>query len=737
MRRSPSATVVVLSAIALGGLAVGQQWGVLELPRALDRGGRDPVLWLVSSVQLRAQDSPGDAAFARALARFTRELGTGVPFRGLDEAPLCSARETPVLRDGDGHGSGRNLILVVLESVSMKVLESGEGAHALMPRLRAEMADAAIRPGLISAGTKSSQALHTYLTGIPPHPSSNLIWYPNLRIQGWPARLAAGGYRTAYFHGGDLVFENQRQLLRTAGFEELIELDYEVDHPVSGWGWDDAFMLERLTGWVARRDADERPYLAMWSTLSTHHPYAIPGDWVDERPTPEVAGMRPEAVRAFRYLDAQIGDLLDWYRREEQGRGTILAITADHPPVDAPQTDTPWLPFMVFGLDQDEQQRLRAAQGRILGAHDLSATLSALLGVEPGPCNRGMNALAPPWQWNDDRWVYSASGADIDVLRLFHREGDLTLDKGRRKTLMRWRQGGEALKAGRERGLAVAAAIRTVHNRLFQTNAYAPESPRPSTLTADDAVRTDTGPLPIIVSHRGNHAPEGAGLGENSVAAIEGARDAGFDWIEVDVRVTGDGVPVLHHDREIQLNDRVFNMDEVPLRRLREQYDENALPELETVLRRFAGGEDGTGFLVELKSHVYGVETQKFARTVGRMIRDLGLGRRVIVDSFDPTLAMSAGQYCDCAIAFDTPYRKPVHEAQMPTYSGLGGAWLYVHHSVIDAELVEQAHGHGLKVMAYTINDITELDAMGTLPDGVITDSAALAHALRGRLRRP
>ncbi|MGB0713481.1 MAG: sulfatase-like hydrolase/transferase, partial [Gammaproteobacteria bacterium] len=727
---------IIPLALASGAVAALFQWNVVQLPHAWDRGGRDPILWFASSAQLRADDTPGEAAFAQALSRFTRELGPGIPFRGLDTAPLCRAKDDGLSAVGDGEppGNRRNVIVVVLESVSMKVLRSGRGDKALMPRLSSELARSGLTPGLISAGTKSSQALHTYLTGIPPHPSSNLIWYPNLRIQAWPGRLVNAGYRTAYFHGGDLVFENQRQLLRTSGFQELVELDYEIDHPVSGWGWDDEYMRNRLTAWIAEQGETQRPYLAMWSTLSTHHPYAVPDTWVDELAPAEVEGMRPSAVRAFRYLDDQIGELIDWYRREEAPRGTILVITADHPPVDAPAEDEPWLPLMLFGLDAEEEQRLRQAQGRILGAQDLSATVSALLDLEPGPCNLGMDALSPPGRWNDERWVYSAFGSDIDVLRLFHRDGDLTLDRGRRKTLMRWRQGGEALRTGRERALALAQAIRTVHNRLFQNNAYAPEAGSAGDAGPSAADMTDTGPLPIIVSHRGNHAPGGRGLGENSISAIAGARASGFDWVEIDVRVTGDGVPVLHHDREIRLGDMTVNIDEVPLEVLRRHYDADVLPELEVALRRFGGkDDDGLGFLVELKSHVYGVETQKFARTVGHLISELGMGRRVIVDSFDPTLAMSAGQFCDCAIAFDTPFRKTVHPAQMPTYRGLGGRWLYVHHSVIDAAVVQQAHDQGLKVMAYTINELGTFDAMGVTPDGVITDSAELAAALRAR----
>ena len=49
---------------------------------------------------------------------------------------------------------------------------------------------------------------------------------------------------------------------------------------------------------------------------------------------------------------------------------------------------------------------------------------------------------------------------------------------------------------------------------------------------------------PSIVAHRGAPAP---GVPENSMLAFERALALGADAIEFDVRLTRDGVPVIHH----------------------------------------------------------------------------------------------------------------------------------------------------------------------------------------------
>jgi glycerophosphoryl diester phosphodiesterase len=55
------------------------------------------------------------------------------------------------------------------------------------------------------------------------------------------------------------------------------------------------------------------------------------------------------------------------------------------------------------------------------------------------------------------------------------------------------------------------------------------------------------GPYPRAFAHRGWHVGELAGM-ENSLAALARARAEGFRYLETDVRVTSDGVVVVHHD---------------------------------------------------------------------------------------------------------------------------------------------------------------------------------------------
>jgi glycerophosphoryl diester phosphodiesterase len=59
--------------------------------------------------------------------------------------------------------------------------------------------------------------------------------------------------------------------------------------------------------------------------------------------------------------------------------------------------------------------------------------------------------------------------------------------------------------------------------------------------------RTPSGTRPLIIGHRGASGR----LPENTLAAFRGALDDGADGVELDVRLSSDGVPVVVHDATI------------------------------------------------------------------------------------------------------------------------------------------------------------------------------------------
>lgn len=54
--------------------------------------------------------------------------------------------------------------------------------------------------------------------------------------------------------------------------------------------------------------------------------------------------------------------------------------------------------------------------------------------------------------------------------------------------------------------------------------------------------------IPPVIAHRG----AGQVAPENTLAAIRGVREQGVNWVELDVKITYDGVPILMHDETLE-----------------------------------------------------------------------------------------------------------------------------------------------------------------------------------------
>jgi glycerophosphoryl diester phosphodiesterase len=141
---------------------------------------------------------------------------------------------------------------------------------------------------------------------------------------------------------------------------------------------------------------------------------------------------------------------------------------------------------------------------------------------------------------------------------------------------------------------------------------------------------------PLAIAHRGSRIL----WPENSMRAFQGAIDLGFDWLETDVHVTGDGAVVCLHDDTL---DRTTNAHgDISLRRFSDLADIDAgyrhgpgeghpfrgagitIPSLEEVLNTFPEAR----LVVDLKTS--GTELP-----LARLIAALGAWDRVIVGSFN------------------------------------------------------------------------------------------------------
>jgi glycerophosphoryl diester phosphodiesterase len=242
-----------------------------------------------------------------------------------------------------------------------------------------------------------------------------------------------------------------------------------------------------------------------------------------------------------------------------------------------------------------------------------------------------------------------------------------------------------------------------------------------------------------IIAHRGasGHAPE------HTEAAFDIAVEMGVDYLEFDVQLSADGVPVVFHDlastRTLRGMANHGVISEMTIEELRHadagswfnegaeagspRFERQSLLTLPEVLARY---RHRTRFAIELKSRddsKSGIEWRVLRTLADHQL--LGETDRVVVMSLS---AVSPARMHSLAPGINLVQLFYEHEdageilGRLPHVGRYAGR-IGPHYSQVTPELVRAAHAEGLDVWTWAVNevdDMNELLAAGV--DGIITD---------------
>ncbi|MGD8861305.1 MAG: sulfatase-like hydrolase/transferase [Myxococcales bacterium] len=719
------APLALLATVACGLLGSTTMWAGSG---QLYYGAAEPLVHVAIMSRGVARSTDVDAPTGNPLSAVLSALGSTRVNPPNPLYPLCA----PTTVAPTGKAGTPSILLLLLESVDARALAATFEGRPVMPNLQRIVEDGVHFDRFYAVGERSRQALPALMAGVVALPfRTPLSHAPLPDFDGLPAALGELGYRSVYVHGSDLSFEQQRRFLRQVGVQEFIEHDPTTDDGSRGWGLPDGLMLDRTRAWVEQHHErhGDRPYFATFASLSSHDPYIVPERYAGLF-APEDAGSADHRafLRSLAYVDDELGRFYGWYREHEAPRGTLLAIVADHaPPLefpDDPQVTTTGereyrfrVPLVWVGLDEE---RASAVDTTRLGSQvDFPDTVFGLLGARHEGCWQGRDLMAPgPFPRN--RFVTAVAGEDDRMLYAFRDSKRYLIDSATQEV-----QAHDVLANGgfREAG-AVTPEVQQFLQHYLQLGGYLASSGRfspPAKL--EHRATLPTVAQPILVSHRGHTAGADQGPAENTFAAMEAAIEAGFEWVEIDVAVTADQVPVLHHDGAVRGPDgQVVRFPQRTLEQLRTIPELAELPLLEEAVRRYA---PRIGMLVELKSVGVTVPPNALARSVVRILRRAQAedrARGFIVDSFAHRELATVAAFSDIPVGYDFP-QQPAKPEWLDFSVRSGFSWIYLRHDLITPELVRAAHGRGLRVMAYTVNDPSEIaQLMQERPDGIITD---------------
>jgi phosphoglycerol transferase MdoB-like AlkP superfamily enzyme len=287
-----------------------------------------------------------------------------------------------------------NVLFIILESFTAKLVGSVGGEPGVTPTLDSLARTGVLFTNIYAAGDRSQKGLVALLSGYPNQPTTSIIKFPR-KTEHLPhlcRSLAAAGYRSHYYYGGELSFANMKSYVQTAGYEQITErADYARADQNSKWGAHDGALFARMQQDLAPL---AQPFFVTAFTLSSHEPFEVPMK-------PKFPGAS-EAAR-FRnsvyYTDYALGQFLRAARQQPWYAHTLLVLVADHghqQPGDSPiqRPEKFHIPLLLAGgaLRPEARGRLVTTVG---SQTDVAATLLHQLKLPATAFTWSRDLLAP------------------------------------------------------------------------------------------------------------------------------------------------------------------------------------------------------------------------------------------------------------------------------------------------------------------------------------------------------
>ena len=242
--------------------------------------------------------------------------------------------------------------------------------------------------------------------------------------------------------------------------------------------------------------------------------------------------------------------------------------------------------------------------------------------------------------------------------------------------------------------------------------------------------RRNPGDPPHIIAHRGISAK----APENTLAAFRPAIEhPGISMIELDVRISSDGIPVVMHDRTLQRtstgNGAVRNYSAEELKAFdagswfHRSFASEHIPILGEVLELV---RDKCWVNIELKGDLFLRAREMFVRKVINVVKEFGMEDQVLYSSFAHEL-LATVRHLEPAVPTGLIYNIYRDFGRSPSKLAhrVGASVFVCARRELRKSMIRDARQHSLALYVYTLNSIQDAQKMQELGiDGIISDNA-------------
>lgn len=274
-----------------------------------------------------------------------------------------------------GEEKDYNVMILMVESLSGKFLESLNGQKGLTPNLDAIAKKSLFFSNFYATGTRTVRGMEAVTLSIPPTPGRSIVKRPDNH-----GMFSSGfifknkGYETKFIYGGHGYFDNMNEFFSNNGFDIVDRTDFtdEEDTFHTVWGVCDEDLLNKTLKEADASHKAHKPFMNFIMTTSNHRPYDYPDGKID---IPSHTG-RDGAVK---YTDYAIGDFLAKAKKKPWFKNTIFVIMADHCASSAGKSELPLdkyhIPMIIYAPQIIKPQVISKIASQI----DIMPTLFGIL----------------------------------------------------------------------------------------------------------------------------------------------------------------------------------------------------------------------------------------------------------------------------------------------------------------------------------------------------------------------
>lgn len=301
---------------------------------------------------------------------------------------ICSI--TPLV-DSIPDNSGKNLILIVVESLNTDALKFTANGKPVMPFMNYLLKQDSIillDNVMPQVGTgRSSDGRFMYQTGILPLPNDPVAMsYTDVRYPSLSEALGRKGYE---FDCGNPIQWNKVELSQSYGFSELITRD-QLSADMKKLGGRDVALFKNALPIIKGL---ERPFYAALNTMDMHDPYQEYG-WKksDAWSDPEYSLTEHVYIEKCRQFDAGLSQFIAGLKREGLYDNTVIVIAGDHNAREAALDGDKFVNTNIPVIILNSGVELRS--GAQIGQIDVYPTILDVMGaIEYGWKGVGKSAL--------------------------------------------------------------------------------------------------------------------------------------------------------------------------------------------------------------------------------------------------------------------------------------------------------------------------------------------------------